>query len=66
VEAAKVVEAEENLDRLLIDSDCASPLPSDPLSVPKAVLEMRKLGIKDADIKKVVLENPTRFYNLPS
>ena len=66
VEAAKVVEAKENLDQLMIDSDCASPLPSDPLSVPKAVLEMRKLGIKDADIKKVVLENPTRFFNLPS
>jgi len=66
VEAAKVVEAEQNLDRLMIDSDCASPLPSDPLSVPRAVLEMRKLGIKDANIKKVVLENPTRFFNLPS
>jgi predicted metal-dependent TIM-barrel fold hydrolase len=65
LDAAKVVEAGENLDRLVLDSDCSARNPSDPLSVPKAVHEMRKLGIKDTVIQKVVLDNPTRFYNLP-
>jgi len=65
LQAAKIVEAGENLDRLMLDSD-ASVLPSDPLSVPKAAFEMRKLGVQDSNIQKVVLENPTRFYNLPS
>ena len=64
LEAAEVVAKGENLERLMLDSD-SSPKLSDALSVPRAVHEMRKLGVKDADIQKVVLDNPIRFYNLP-
>ena len=64
LDAAKVVESGENLDRLMVDSD-SSPKISDALSVPRAVFEMRKLGVKDSDIQQVVLDNPTRFFNLP-
>jgi len=50
-------------DKVLIDSDC-SPLLSDPLSVPKTVHEMRRLGISGGDIRKIVFENPCRIFNL--
>jgi predicted metal-dependent TIM-barrel fold hydrolase len=63
-DAAEVLAKGENLDRLMLDSD-SSPKLSDALSVPKAVHEARKLGVKDEDIKKVVWDNPIRFYNLP-
>jgi hypothetical protein len=62
-DAAQAVKAGDP-ERILIDSDC-SLLESDPLSVPKAVLEMRKLGIAEAVIQKVVWENPKRIYRLP-
>ena len=64
LDAAKVVAEGENLDRLMINSDC-SPKISDALSVPKAAFEMRKLGVKDSDIKQIVFDNPIRFFNLP-
>jgi len=50
-------------DKVLIDSDCG-PLLSDPLSVPKTVHEMRRLGMSNGDINKIVFENPCRIYNL--
>ena len=64
LEAAEVLAKGRHLDRLMLDSD-SSPKWSDALSVPKAVHQARKLGVKDSDIRKVVLENPIRFYNLP-
>jgi len=64
LQAAEVVAKGENLDRLMLDSD-SSPKLSDALSVPKAVHEARKLGVKDEEIQKVVWHNPIRFYNLP-
>ena len=50
-------------DKVIIDSDCG-PLLSDPLSVPKTVHEMRRLGIGRDDIKKVVFDNPCRIFGL--
>lgn len=35
---------------------------SDPLSVPKTVLEMRRRGFNDAEIEKLVWDNPVSFY----
>ena len=63
IDAATVVVAGENLNRLFIDSD-SSPKISDALAVPKAAYEMRKLGVKEKDIQQVVFENPKKFYNL--
>lgn len=64
LEAAKVVAKGENLDRLMLDSD-SSPKLSDALSVPKAVHEALKLGVKESDVQRVVWDNPIRFYGLP-
>ena len=64
LDAAKLLEKGDHLDRLMLDSD-ASPKWSDALSVPKAVHEAQKRGVAEADIRRVVWENPIRFYNLP-
>ena len=52
------------LDRVMLDSDAALRVASDVLAVPKAALQMRKLGFKDEDIEKVVFDNPRRVFNL--
>jgi len=62
-EAAKILK-DCDLNRVLIDSDCNSTMPSDPLSVPRTVLEMRKAGFSEESIKKVVFDNPKRIFNL--
>ena len=61
-DAARIVQA-TGTDRMLIDSDC-SILESDPLSVPKTAFEMRKLGMSESDIRKVVWENPRKLFKL--
>jgi len=61
-DAAQLVK-DGDKERILIDSD-SSLLESDPLAVPKSVLEMRKLGVNEADIRQVVWENPRRIYKL--
>jgi uncharacterized protein len=48
-------------DRMLLNSSCDWG-PSDPLSVPRAVLEMRRRGFAPERIRKVVWENPLAFY----
>jgi predicted metal-dependent TIM-barrel fold hydrolase len=62
-ESGAKVASECPYDKVLIDSDC-SPLLSDPMSVPKTVHEMRRLGMSKGDINKIVFENPCRIYNL--
>jgi len=52
------------LNSVLIDSDCNITLPSDPLSVPKTALEMKRIGFSEDDIKQVVFKNPARIFNL--
>ncbi|MBI4600359.1 MAG: TatD family hydrolase [Planctomycetes bacterium] len=49
------------LDRMLLNSSCDWG-PSDPLMVPRAVLEMRRRGFTDEEITKVVWENPIAFF----
>jgi predicted metal-dependent TIM-barrel fold hydrolase len=49
------------LDRMLINSSCDWG-PSDPLMVPKTVLEMRRRGFSGEEIEKVVWENPIAFF----
>jgi len=48
-------------DRMLINSSCDWG-PSDPLSVPRTVLEMRRRGFTDAEITTVVWDNPIAFF----
>src|SRR5688572_25028610 len=49
------------LERMLINSSCDWG-PSDPLMVPRTVLEMRRRGFQDEEISKVVWDNPVRFF----
>lgn len=49
-------------DRMLINSSCDWG-PSDPLSVPRAMVELRRRGIPEAEIEKVVWGNPVAFYS---
>lgn len=49
------------LEKMLINSSCDWG-PSDPLMVPKTVLEMRRRGYSDEDISQVVWHNPIGFF----
>jgi hypothetical protein len=49
------------LERMLINSSCDWG-PSDPVMVPRTVLEMRRRGFSDEEIQKVVWENPVNFF----
>ena len=48
-------------DRILVNS-AADWGVSDPLKVPKTVVELHKIGIKEADIEKIVWLNPIAFF----
>ncbi len=48
-------------DRMLLNSSCDWG-PADPLSVPRAVLEMRRRGFSDDLIRQVVWDNPIAFF----
>jgi uncharacterized protein len=54
---------EYGTNRFVLDSDMSSS-PSDPLSVPKTVHEMRLAGFKNKHIEKVSQQNVTDFYGL--
>lgn len=55
---------EYGVDRFILDSDISSS-PSDPLSVPKTVHEMKMAGFKNSAIDAVSRENVSLFYGLP-
>ena len=50
-------------DRFLLNSDISN-MPSDPLSVPKTVRTLTKLGYKEKDIKKVASLNGKKFFKI--
>lgn len=58
--AANIFE-EYGTERMLVNSSCDWG-PSDPLSVPKTVQEMRRRGFEEADIKRLVWDNPVAFF----
>ncbi len=58
--AANVLE-EYGAERTMVNSS-ADWGPSDPLSVPRVVLELRRRGWDDARIERVVWHNPRDFY----
>ncbi len=61
-ERAVNILAEYGTDRMMVNSS-ADWGPSDCLSVPRCVVEMRKRGFDEAKIRKVVWENPVAFYS---
>jgi predicted metal-dependent TIM-barrel fold hydrolase len=63
-DAAEIVAENPGSDRLLINSEFGYS-GEGYFSVPRAVLSMRRLGLKRGAIEKVTWENPKRFFNLP-
>jgi predicted metal-dependent TIM-barrel fold hydrolase len=62
-DAAKII-AENDMDRILVSSDSRIRHRSDPLSVPRIAVQMRRLGMSDKDVEKVLFDNPNRIFNL--
>lgn len=58
--AANLIE-KHGLERMLVNSSCDWG-PSDPLNVPRTVLELRRRGFSSEEISKLVWENPLKFY----
>ena len=54
---------EYGFDKFLLNSDISNK-PSDPLSVPKTIRELKKLGYNKGDIKKVSHKNAQRFFKI--
>lgn len=50
-------------DNFLLNSDISN-MPSDPLSVPKTIAEMKKIGVKRTNINKVSFENAKNLFKL--
>ncbi len=48
-------------ERMMVNSSCDWG-PSDPLSVPKTVAELKRRGWKTGDIRKIVWDNPIAFF----
>jgi len=51
-------------DRVMIDTDCANVLRSDPFALKRAIFELYRLGIDESDIERVVRETPKRVFDL--
>ena len=66
VDAADVADAidEYGPDRIMVDSDCANVLRTDPFALKRAVLELYRYGIEPDAIRRVVYENPRTVYGL--
>ena len=63
-DAAEIVAENPDCDRLTINSEFGYS-GEGYYSVPRAVLSMRRLGLKREAIEKVTWENPREFFNLP-
>ncbi|QLG60261.1 TatD family hydrolase [Halorarum salinum] len=66
VTAADVADAidEYGPDRIMVDTDCANVLRTDPFALKRAILELWRYGIDEDAIRKVVLENPREVFDL--
>ncbi|MFC6719088.1 TatD family hydrolase [Natrialbaceae archaeon GCM10025810] len=65
VTAADVADAidEYGPDRIMIDTDCANVLRTDPFALKRAILELYRYGIEKEAIRTVVLENPREVFD---
>jgi predicted metal-dependent TIM-barrel fold hydrolase len=66
VDAADVADAIDAYgpERVMIDTDCANVLRTDPYAVKRAIFELYRYGIEPDDIRQVVWENPRDVYGL--
>lgn len=62
-EEAIAILDEYGFDNFLLNSDISNK-PSDPLSVPKTVRELRRLGYKKEDIDKISFKNAENYFKL--
>ena len=62
VDAATVADAidEYGPERIMIDTDCANVLRTDPYAIKRAMFELYRYGIDPDDVRTVVWENPKR------
>ena len=58
---ANIVE-EHGIDRMMVNS-AADWGPSDPLMVPHTITELRRRGVVEEDIQKLVWDNPMSFFS---
>ena len=49
-------------DRIMVDTDCANVLRTDPFALKRAIFELYRLGIDEDAIRQVVLENPRDVF----
>lgn len=65
VTAADVADAIEEYgpDRIMVDTDCANVLRTDPFALKRAILELYRYGIDAEAIRTVVLENPRDVFD---
>lgn len=54
---------EYGFDKFLLNSDISNK-PSDPLSVPKTIRELHRLGYNKEDIEKISHKNAQNFFNI--
>ena len=64
VDAADVANAIEEYgpERVMIDTDCANVLRTDPYAIKRAIFELYRYGIEPDAIRQVVRENPREVY----
>lgn len=67
VTAADVANAidEYGPERIMVDTDCANVLRTDPYALKRAIFELYRYGIGPDAIRQVVLENPREVFDLP-
>lgn len=49
-------------ERVMVDTDCANVLRTDPFALKRAIFELYRLGVDVDDIRTVVLENPREVF----
>ncbi|MFU8866417.1 TatD family hydrolase [Natronococcus sp.] len=66
VTAADVADAidEYGPERIMVDTDCANVLRTDPFALKRAIFELYRYGIDAEAIRKVVLENPREVFDI--
>ncbi|WP_121743410.1 TatD family hydrolase [Natronorubrum halophilum] len=64
VTAADVADAidEYGPERIMIDTDCANVLRTDPFALKRAIFELYRYGIDEEAIRRVVLDNPREVF----
>jgi len=63
-DAAEII-GKYGTERILVDCDAAAqPWPSNALAVPDTAFAMRRYGLSEADVRKVLYDNPIHLFKL--